>query len=175
VLSFSAPVRRVLAKSCLPRPPANPSAHRVGNFHPFYSNELQIYIDRLVQYLTYGGMNFKHSIAHPNSQAISSARPGIAPRKRHLRAQNRVYKPLILSALQKSAHLIESRQYQRACFHIHAHSFPASLLFTSFYKLGRGVYISRHAKRREMALDCGVRRAPFEFCANGVQMFGRAI
>jgi hypothetical protein len=56
---------------------------------------------------------------------------------------SRVYKSLILNALQKSAYPIESRQYQRICFHTHAHTFPASLLFTSFYKLGRGVYVGR--------------------------------
>jgi hypothetical protein len=144
--SASATRRAISYESRLTRSRDNPSAYRAGNFHPFYSNTLQIYIDRLVQYLIYGGMNSTRLAAPPNPPIKSAARPGIAPRKSHLRAQKRVYKPLILNVLQKSAHLIESRQYQLTSFHIHAHSFPASLLFTSFYELGRGVYIPRSEK-----------------------------
>lgn len=110
-------------------------------FYPFYSNNSFIIIDVLLLYMLNSGVRCELKLSPKNLRTTRRAPRNICASSAHSRAKNAPATPFLsglYALVQKSAHLIEKKRYQHACFHTHPHSFPANPLVTSFYIFDTG-------------------------------------
>jgi hypothetical protein len=122
--------------------PAVPFEITSSLFYPFYSNNSFIIIDMLLLYVIFSGVRCELKLSPSFPRTTRRVPRNACASEPQRSAKNALANPFVsdLSApLPKSAHLTEKKQYQRACFHTHPHSFPANPLITSFYVFRTGV------------------------------------
>jgi hypothetical protein len=98
------------------------------SFPPAHSNSPHVLIDRIVLSMISSGVNFGSPFSPSKPSPARTPRAILRDNRAHLSAKNARPNHAFSISSRNSAHLIETIQYQSACFHAHAYSFSASLL-----------------------------------------------